>query len=218
MAQYEGPPYVLSGRKEYGYNSALGTIPPEADDFFDRLSWAAGWTWDGLVQGWERRRRPNYWLDLLGLQGALELDKLSTDALEDPTIFLHANTNYVRYELFAGAAAVRSLIPIQEEERPALGETMRHYDPGQEKWLVEPSEHHAELIADWREWVRSDGLKRVPGDNELHGEASLLAAASYRIMHALHPSGIPGDDPDYMRLVAPVEREPWRFPAPNYEA
>jgi hypothetical protein len=199
-------------RKIQTHNAAFSeAVTPEVDDLFSRMDLAADHTWIGMTYGWTRRRRPNEEADIYALWGALQLDEVCGEALETPTVFLHPNTNHLRYELFAGALTVQKTLPIAPIERAPLYQTLSGYDHHKESWRVEPPSHHAELIADWRKWLRSDGIKRAPVGSELHGEASILAAASYRIIMALNPArhGHTGDGLD--TLVFPVEAEPWRY-------
>jgi hypothetical protein len=193
------------------YRSALGEIALEAEALFDRMEAAASLTWINMTMGWgSPRSRHSEQRDIGALTGALHLDAHSTEAHKNPTNFLHPNTNQLRYDLYAGTLAVQKLLPIVVEERPALLQALSEREPRQERWRTEPSEHHAELIADWRKWLRSDGIRRAPAGSELHGEASILAAASYQITMALNPGHDIhiGDEVD--SLVFPVEREPWR--------
>jgi len=195
------------------YRSALGEVTPEVGALFDRMNSAASVTWSWMTMGWHRRRRPNEKLDLGALQGALYLEARCSEALADPTAFLHPNTNQLRYDLFAGALAVQRVLPIPADERPPLLQTMSQWHRGYERWRTEPSEHHAKLIADWRRWLRSDGIGRAALGSELHGEASILAAASRRIIEALNPGrgGTGYVSNDVRTLALPVEREPWRY-------
>jgi hypothetical protein len=208
------------------YYSALGEVPSGTQDVFDRMSYEAGVTWSWMTDSWKRLRRPNEKIDIGALQGALGLERSCTEALDNPTTFLHPNTNQLRYDLYAGALLVQRALPISVENRAALWNTVKQWHRGYERWLVEPPKEHEPLIAHWRQWLRSDGMQRAPVGSELHGEASLLAAASYRMMTALNPirkgynelSDTIEDtelaeflrDKNIDALVLPVEREPWR--------
>jgi len=145
------------------------------------------------------------------LKGAVHLDAHSREAHEEPTNFLHLNTNQLRYDLYAGTLAVQTLLPIPPEERPGLLEALSEWEHGKERWRSEPSQHHAELIGDWRKWLRSDGIKPAPARSELHGQASILAAASYQIIMALNPGRHTHVGNDVDTLVFPVDAEPWRY-------
>lgn len=207
----QGVETLLGNSGETIYRSAQGEIAPEATALFDRMNAAASVTWSHMAMGWERRRRPNERLDIGALLGALHLEAHCSEALEVPTVFLHPNTNQLRYDLYAGAVTVRELLPIPHDDRPPLLEAMSEWDLKQERWHSEPSTGHAKLIADWRSWLRSDGFGRASIGSELHGEASILAAASYQIIMALNPGrGLHSYD-EVHTLVFPVEREPWRY-------
>jgi hypothetical protein len=215
-----------SGERPVEYQSALGDISPEAQDIFDRMNYGASVTWTYMTDGWKRHRRPNEQIDIHALQGALQLEESCAEALDTPTIFLHPNTNQLRYDLYAGALLVQRVLPIPAESRPALWDTLKQWRPGAVGWLVEPPKEHEPLIAHWRQWLRSDGMRRAPMGSTLHGEASLLAAAGYRMHMALDPARKgynEGNDliedkelAEFLRdkaidaLVLPVEYRPWR--------
>ncbi len=171
---------------------------------------AADKTWMSLVFGWMRKRRTNERCDMVSLRGALSLADCCDEALAKPEVFLHPNTNYSRYELFAAALVVREVFPIPVGERPQLAHSVDQYDLRENRWRTSPSSHHAELIDYWQAWLRREGTTRAQPGAELHGEASLFAAASYRILVALHPGGEVYDYPLVAPLVSPVKREPWR--------
>jgi hypothetical protein len=195
---------------------------PPGDDpgaLCDRIGKEASLTWTYLTAGWERRRRPNEKMDLHGLKNALYLETSCNVVLGDPNVYLLPNTNYLRYEFFAGALMVQQLLPVPVAERPALRQTMSAWHSGQVKWRAEMPTEQVELVDHWRKWLRSDGAKRAPIGAELHGEASMFAAASYRICLALASYPIdtapfpasrtyPIED-SIQTLVQPVEREPW---------
>lgn len=196
------------------YRSVLGEVSAEDARLFHEMAETASSLWWDLTMGWERRRRPNEDIDLSALQSALDLEALCVEALERRTVFLHPNTNQLRYSLYAATLMVPRLLPIAEEDRSALRTTMDGWHSGFERWEAEPPEHHRPLIKHWREWLRSDGTRRVAGDVEMHGEASLLAAASYQMGMALHPGPLgflPELEPDIPKLVLPIDREPWRY-------
>ena len=223
--------------ERYIYLSALGEISLDDQEFFNRLDAAAGLTWSHMIDGWRRRRRPHAGVDTSALQCAAFLEGYCTEALDEPTRFLHPNTNLLRQKLYAGALTVQRLLPVPIEERPALRETMGEWHRGQETWRTAPPEHHTRLVDHWRQWLRSDGIKRAAPGSELHGEASIFAAAAYEIRRALNPRlylhydhpNRPGDllyydpeldpredqplDPYYAEaLVYPVVgRELWRY-------
>ncbi len=211
---FKPPELVTSGEGEDGmvYHSAFGEVPPATRTLLENLHSSASRTWSELTFGWLRRswRLPTENHNINALGGALELDAYGQEALGDPTVFLHPNTNHLRYELLAGVLAVGHLLPIPGEERSALRSTLSSYNiRGKGSWGVDPSERQAELIDNWRRWLRSDGRRQAPMDSELHGEASMLAAASYRITMALSP-GRRHEGEESPKLVFPVDREPWR--------
>jgi hypothetical protein len=129
------------------------------------------------------------------------------------------NTNQLRYELLAGALVVQQLLPFPAADRPTLRDKMQAWHRGKVAWRTEPSKEQVELVDHWQAWLRRDGKIRAPIGAEMHGEASLVAAAAYRINTALSPDG-----PDYIysglldefedeevgTLVRPIERPRWR--------
>jgi hypothetical protein len=192
------------------YNSALGDVDAQTDELYRRMDAAAESTWWSIMIGWTtKRRRKNEHGDIAALWGGLSLAGCCDEALAKPEVFLHPNTNYSRYELFAASLVVREVFPIPVEDRPQLAERVDRYIVHDKGWQTPPSPHHAELIAGWRAWLRREGATQRPGA-DLHGEASLFAAASYRILVALRPGGEVYDFPLVAPLVSPVEREPWR--------
>jgi hypothetical protein len=212
---FRPPELVTSGESESGavYHSAFGEVSPATSTLLETLNSSASKTWSHLTFGWLRRswRLPTEAHNIVALGGALELDAYGQKALQDPTVFLQPNTNHWRYELLAGTLAVGHVLPIPHDERPALRSAISdHYDiRGKGSWRQEPSERHAELIDNWRRWLRSDGVRQAPMDSELYGEASILAAACNRIIEALNPSRH-YDGEEFPQLVFPVDREPWR--------
>lgn len=218
----------------YRYQSALGEISLPDRELFDYMDAAAWRTWTYLNAGWERRRRANEGIDTTALQGAVYLEARCTEAIDRPAAFLHPNTNQLRFGLYAGALTVQRLLPVPIEQRRALRETMAEWHAGSLGWRTAPAEEHLELIRGWRQWLRGDGRGRAPAGAEMHGEASILAAASFEIIRALNPSSFRrqeqpdrlsrpriGDraldlwshrplDPDE-KLVFPLDRDPWRY-------
>jgi hypothetical protein len=219
----------------YFYRSALGEISLADQELFNRMDAAAGLTWSHMNDGWRRLRRPNAGVDTSALQCAVFLEGYCSEALNKPTLFLHPNTNLLRQKLYAGALTVQHLLPVPIEERATLRGTMAEWHRGQETWRTDPPERHTRLIDHWRQWLRSDGIKRAAPGSELHGGASIFAAAAYEIRRALNPSlYLHYDQPDSIadlvrfdperdprthqtfdpgeKLVYPVVgREPWRY-------
>jgi hypothetical protein len=119
------------------------------------------------------------------------------------------NTNYSRYELLAGILVVRKVLPIPTDERLPLLDALGEYDFLERQWRREPSGRHTELLTAWHGWLHS-GDARSSSKDGLHGEASLLAAASYRIMIALNPGRTADVHPEVQTLVMAEQAEPWR--------
>jgi hypothetical protein len=199
---------------EIDYRSRLGEPSDGTQDLFSRMNYEAGVTWSFMTDGWTRRRRANEAVDIGALQGALELEASCVEALQDRSIFLHPNTNQLRYELYAGVLLVPQLLPIAAGERSSLRHAVSEWHRGYEQWRVEPSDDHRALIDDWRRWLRSDGLKRAPVGSELRGEASLLAAASQRISQALNPKTW---SPDNVSRAISMQLHPSIFVVPPFD-
>lgn len=169
-----------------GITSGIERCEHESQLFAD-INHAASETWSALIFGWRRSRRPNYRQDIGALLGALRLDESCRELLDAPDLVLLPTTNYERYELYAGALVVRDSLPITPNERGGLQQTVERFDFDTKGWASPPPHAHLELIDEWRAWLRHDGSARAPVGSVLHGQASLLAAASYRLMIALNP-------------------------------
>jgi hypothetical protein len=190
------------------YRSPIGEVDAQTDDLYARLDSAALNTFHQLHFAWYWKRAKER-ADLLALSEALRLDACCDELLAKPEALLHPNTNYLRYELFAGALVVRNVITVPVEKRPELAQAIAQYDFRESAWPTPPPEDDAALIHDWRIWLRRDGDRKVGPDAELQGGASLLAAASFRIDLALWSR--PTTDWRAESVVFPVRREPWRY-------
>lgn len=203
-------------RPEYPaqYRSAIGEVDAKTDELYTRLDAATSHTWTMLHFAWHYRR-PKETADIKALRATLALDACCDELLSTPNASLHPNTNFLRYELFAGAVVVRNIVPIPLDKRTELTERIEQYDFQEKQWLTPLPEEDATFIGGWRRWLRRDGDRRTSPDAELRGEPALLAAASYRMEHVLRarPVLLPPDP----SLVLPIQREQWRHWHPTDE-
>jgi hypothetical protein len=193
------------------YGAAVGTVALEVSKTLSSLDWGASFAWHGLLTAWKQRPGRAKQADVRALEAALTLDSRCETALAQPALFSHANTNHLRYELYAGATVVRAVLPIARDQRPRLLTALEGVYSAESIRALQLEEDQQAALADWRRWVHG----RRPHESEpseLHGESGILAAACYRMIMAFNPGRtLHINREEVETLVLPVPAEPWRI-------